>query len=94
MALESKQYKVVLTGGAAYNIVTLSAIKFYKAIQIVNDTGEDMYVLYNDDTVSKKYEVGDIFSNKTHGDDEPLCDVIKVNGTGTITVELRYFKYP
>ena len=94
MALESKQYQVVLTGGTTYDTVTLSTIKYYEAIQIVNDTGADMYIKYNDDTVAKKYEASDIFFNESHKANEPLRDVVKVNGTGTITVELRSFGYP
>jgi len=90
MSTATKQYTKTLTGGTTYDVVTDTTIPRYLAIQVLNDTLVDFYVKYNSDTATKKYAVDAIFFNECKSEKEPLKDTISINGTGTITVELRY----
>lgn len=89
--LKTKINSITLTGGATYDIITDSTIPLFKSIQFENATGASVKVKtgITDDFISLADK--EIFQLDSHTPQESYGDTVKVNGTGTIKVEITYY---
>lgn len=92
MILKTKINAITLTGGVTYDTVTDSAIPLWQRIFFFNNTGADLYYKINDLPASGGAVIPDqsAFDSISPSIDCSFGDVIKVNGSGTIQIEIQY----
>lgn len=93
--LKKQQRKKTLTGGTTYDAVNDTSIPAYRNLYFLNQTGGPLKVKVNDATDDDAETIVNNapYNSQDAPQETPWKDTVTVNGTGSIIVEISYWKY-